>query len=166
MDKLKALMDKKKGEKALDPMDKEAKMNMLKALHKEMTGMMSDELKNPASVKKVEVAAPDKEGLKAGLDKAKEVVEGNAGDTPDHGGFGLDGIDSGEENGEEHDVTHGMEHEAEAGEPHDSDPEDGKEPGSEIIGDQIAHEGAEGELSDEEIQHLESLLAKMKGKRK
>lgn len=62
---------KKKAEKGetISPADKSAKLSVLDALDK----MMDDE--NAAGMKKVTVMAPDKEGLEAGLEKAKDVVE-------------------------------------------------------------------------------------------
>lgn len=54
----------------------DAKMNMLKDLRKMAGNMMGEDLKGKMDgMKKVTVAAPDEESLKAGLDKAKEVVE-------------------------------------------------------------------------------------------
>lgn len=75
---LKKLMEKKQGGK-MDPEYKSAKMGVLKELHKTMGGMMGDDVKG---LKKVTVAAPDKAGLKLGLSKAEEVVEG---EQPDEG---------------------------------------------------------------------------------
>lgn len=62
---------KKKAEKGdyISESDKAAKLSVLDALDK----MMDDE--NAAGMKKVTVMAPDKEGLEAGLEKAKDVVE-------------------------------------------------------------------------------------------
>lgn len=67
----KVMADKKKEQGDLDPTYKDAKMSMLQALLHEMHGMMGQDLHG---LKKVEVAAPDKQGLSAGLDKAKELV--------------------------------------------------------------------------------------------
>jgi len=62
-------MDKKK-------MMSDAKMNMLKDLRKMAGNMMGEDIKGKMDgMKKVTVAAPDEESLKAGLEKAKEVVE-------------------------------------------------------------------------------------------
>ena len=56
-------------------MKSEAKMKMLQELKKMTSGMMGGELKGKMdSMKKVTVAAPDSEGLKAGLDKAKAAL--------------------------------------------------------------------------------------------
>lgn len=73
MDMLKKAMEKKKKE----PMDenyKNAKMSALKDLHGEMGKMIG------GGMKQVSVAAPDKEGLLKGLDKAEEVLD----EMPEH----------------------------------------------------------------------------------
>lgn len=71
---LKKLIEMKKGGPAMDPKQKEAKMSMLQALKAEMSGMMKEDLQHPG-MKKVEIAADDKEGLAHGLDKAKEMID-------------------------------------------------------------------------------------------
>jgi len=74
MEKLMKLMEKKKQEgKQMDPMYKESKMSMLKALKDEMTGMMKSDL-SPEKMKEVKVASNSTEGLAKGLDKAKELI--------------------------------------------------------------------------------------------
>lgn len=76
MDKLMKLMEKKKAEgKELDPMKAKAKMDMLEALHKEMSDMMASDLHGDHKMAKAEIMAPDKEGLKMGLEKAKEALD-------------------------------------------------------------------------------------------
>lgn len=64
---------KKKG-KELDPNEKEAKMGVVKELSRQASSMLSDKSKPKA---KVEVAANSKEGLKEGLEKAEELLEGD-----------------------------------------------------------------------------------------
>lgn len=59
-----------------DP-EKQAKLSALKEAHKMASDMMSDSLKSsrsPAGMKKVTVASDSKEGLKAGLDKAEDML--------------------------------------------------------------------------------------------
>jgi hypothetical protein len=58
-------------------MKKQAKLDLLKDLRKMAMGMInSDEGEEmPEHMQKVMVAAKDKEGLEAGLDKAKQVLE-------------------------------------------------------------------------------------------
>lgn len=60
----------------IDPTEKEAKLAAIKGMRKMAGDMMADDMK---SMKKVTVAAPDQEGLEAGLEKAKEVVESEEG---------------------------------------------------------------------------------------
>lgn len=70
MDKFKKMMMKKAKEgKFLSDSDKEAKMDILSELKELASDAMGSDLK------KVTVAADSAEGLKAGLEKAKEVVE-------------------------------------------------------------------------------------------
>lgn len=75
MDKMKEKLMKhlaKKGKK-LEPLAQEAKTKVLSDLKK----YAQDEMKNnlDSSVKKVTVASDDKEGLKEGLEKAKEMLD-------------------------------------------------------------------------------------------
>ena len=53
-------------------MKKDAKLCVLKELRKMASDMMGEDLKG---MKKVTVAAPDKASLKAGLEKAEEMME-------------------------------------------------------------------------------------------
>jgi len=68
---MKELLGKKS--KEADPLKKEAKLKALKELRAMATGMGGNDVK--AGLEKVTVAAPDKDSLKMGLDKAKEVVD-------------------------------------------------------------------------------------------
>ena len=61
-----------KPDKEQDSMKKESKLKALKALRKMASDMESEDIKG---IRKVTVAAPDKEGLEKGLEKAKEIVE-------------------------------------------------------------------------------------------
>ena len=70
----KLLEKKKKDGEKLDPMYKSSKMSMLKALKDEMNGMMKNDLED-GKLKKIEVASDSEEGLKAGLDKAQDVID-------------------------------------------------------------------------------------------
>lgn len=138
-DKMKKLMEKKQDGKELDPTYKDAKMSMLQALRDEMNGMMKDDLQGH-SMKKVEVAASDKAGLKHGLEKAQEII----GDSDGPEGEDVSGVKS----PDMYDVSPEMEEEAS---------ESGQEESSE-------DEGSEG-LSEEEQAELERLMAKAKMKR-
>ncbi len=66
--------------KHMSKMDVEAKKDVLKELlemaMEEMRGANKRGLDEAMSMKKVSVMAPDKEGLKQGLEKAEEVIEG------------------------------------------------------------------------------------------
>jgi hypothetical protein len=75
-------MDKKKKELSMDKM---AKMDMLKALRKMALDMINegDAGEEMDALQKVTVAAKDKEGLKAGLEKAEEVLEKMPGEEDD-----------------------------------------------------------------------------------
>lgn len=65
------LMEKKKG-KELDSVEQEARLNVLDDLRKVAMDEMGERLKG---LKKITVAAEDKEGLKQGLEKAEEILE-------------------------------------------------------------------------------------------
>jgi hypothetical protein len=69
MNKMLEKLMEKKGKAKMDPEYKTAKMGVLKSLHGEMGKMMGEDVKG---LKKVTVAAPDKESLKAGLEKPLE----------------------------------------------------------------------------------------------
>lgn len=71
MKELKEALGKK--DRKPDEDKKQAKLAALKDLRSEMRGMMGGDL--VGKMNKVTVAAPDKEALAEGLDKAKEVVE-------------------------------------------------------------------------------------------
>lgn len=73
---LEKLMEKKKKEGSeMEPMYKDSKMSMLKALRDEMSGLMKGELAGD-KMHEVQVASDSPEGLKEGLEKAEDVVEG------------------------------------------------------------------------------------------
>lgn len=65
-------MNMKKKGKMLSDEEKEAKMSVIKAMRDEAQDQMGGKL---ASMKKVTVASPDAQGLKEGLDKAKELID-------------------------------------------------------------------------------------------
>lgn len=70
MDKFDKMLEKKG--KKISPVEQKAKRDVLSDLHGQASDMMGDKL---AGLKKVSVAAPDKEGLAAGLEKAGELLE-------------------------------------------------------------------------------------------
>lgn len=149
MKNLEKLMDKKKDGKPLDENYKAAKMSMLEALRDHMSDMMKGDLVDHKNKAAVQVAADNKDDLAAGLDKAKELVGGDSDEGDDSQGLDLGSDD-----------IQGM-----AGSDEDSKDEDGQEPGEKMIADMIAHEGAEDELSPQDIDALMELLQKMKMKK-
>ena len=66
------LMKKAKEGKTISPEKAKEKMSVLDELSSMMGGEMADKLKG---MKKVSVMAKDDEGLKAGLEKAEEVLD-------------------------------------------------------------------------------------------
>lgn len=68
---LEKLMEMKKGKKPLSENEKKAKMSAVKDLSSIAKEAMSDGMKG---LKKVTVASNDEEGLKSGLEKAKELL--------------------------------------------------------------------------------------------
>ncbi len=74
MDKIKSLLAKKLKEgKKVKPEEMGAKKSVLQELRADMADKMGSKL---GGLKKVSVAAPDAEGLKKGLEKAEDLVEG------------------------------------------------------------------------------------------
>lgn len=71
MDKLEKLLMKKKAGKEMSPIEREAKMGVVGDMRKMASEAMGDKLKG---LQKVTVAAPDKDGLEMGLDKAQELL--------------------------------------------------------------------------------------------
>ncbi len=72
-DMLKKLMEKKmKSGKQLSDSEQEAKMSVLNQLKNSMDDVMSEKANG---LKKVSVMSDSEEGLKAGLDKAKDIVQ-------------------------------------------------------------------------------------------
>jgi len=95
MEMLKKLKSLKGGKDCeMDPMEKDAKKSVLSSLRSEAMGAMKEPLQG---LKKVSVAADSPEGLKSGLEKAEEIVEGQA------GGFG-EIADDGEDREPENDM--------------------------------------------------------------
>lgn len=62
-----------KMKKDMMPHEKKAKMSVLEELQKQAADAMGGKLDG---VKKVSVMAPSKEGMKEGLEKAEEILEG------------------------------------------------------------------------------------------
>jgi len=84
MDALKKIMEKKiSKEGEMEPSKKKAKMELLQELRSMAEGMMKEDLDgHMGALKKVTVASDSKEGLKEGLEKAEEVVEGDEEELP------------------------------------------------------------------------------------
>lgn len=61
--------------KAIDPVEKEAKLAAIKGMRKMAGDMMANDAK---SMKKVTVAAPTEKGLELGLEKAEDLVSDEA----------------------------------------------------------------------------------------
>lgn len=56
--------------------DLESKMEVLKQLHQMMTDVLGDDLdSDPMEMEKVEIMAPDEEGLEEGLDVAQQMMK-------------------------------------------------------------------------------------------
>lgn len=139
MEKFHKLLKKKMDEgKELSPVDKEAKMGVLKDLHKMASDSMSDKLHG---LKKVTVAAPDEKGLEHGLDKAKQIVN----DMPEM----LDKAESGHEGLEDSEEEHH--------EDLDDDNEEGEDPEHQ--------EAVLGEHDDESEESIDAQLADLMKKK-
>lgn len=133
MDVLKKLKEMNKGKKELSPVQKEAKMNVVKELRDFANEALSQRLKD--SGKKVVVGSDSKEGLEAGLDKAKQMLH----QQPD------DGSDMG-------DLSHEQNHEL----------EDTEAPEMEQAEEESEYEPKhESELSEDDLdKKIQDLLAK------
>jgi hypothetical protein len=79
---MKKLLEKKKSKGMLSDEESSAKMSVLKNLRGKSNESLAEKLKG---AKKVSVMSDSEEGLKAGLDKAKEIVESEPSelDSPD-----------------------------------------------------------------------------------
>lgn len=75
MEKFKEMLLKKKAQQKgkVDPSKLEAKANIMRSLSDELGKDISEDLKG---LKKVTVASDSEEGLKEGLEKAEDVLEG------------------------------------------------------------------------------------------
>lgn len=135
---LQELLKKKKPNKDMDPVHKSAKMSVLKDIRDMAANDMGGDLKD---MKKVTVASPDEEGLKMGLDKAKDLVDEHKDDAEDAADDGDDEVAEGEGS------------------------EEGKPGAEKILEQEIDHEASEGDLSDEEIDELIALLESKKAKK-
>jgi hypothetical protein len=71
MDKMKKMLEKKKGHKLSD-VERDAKMSVVNNMKDMASSMMGDHIKG---LKKVTVASDSKEGLQSGLDKAKDLMD-------------------------------------------------------------------------------------------
>lgn len=136
MEKFEKLLEKKaKSQKPMSNVEKDAK---LRAIH-EMRKMATDEMALPLKgIKKVTVASDSPEGVKKGLEKAKEMLGHEAGPEA----HALDEAMPGHEESEELETS--AEHEAEG----------------------VEGEAAEEEMSPEEIQaKIDELQALLKAKK-
>lgn len=148
MDKFNQLMMKKKEEgKMLSPVEKDAKMGVLKELHKMASDSMSDKIKG---LKKVTVAAPDEKGLEAGLDKAKDLVSQEHGMVEDaeDGDNQPDDLFAGGDTEEKEEMHHAD---------LDDDNEEGESPEHQ---DEVMGEHEPEESDDELAAKIKELLAK------
>lgn len=73
MDKMKKMLDKKKDKGKMSDVQRDAKMSVVKDMKDMASEMMGDKIKG---MKKVSVASASGEGLKEGLDKAREMISG------------------------------------------------------------------------------------------
>lgn len=159
MDELKGLADKASKKSMKEPeqdMASKAKMAVLQHIHKMASDAMGDDYMgdhggdDDLSQNKAVVSADSREGLEKGLNKAADLVS-------KHGEpLGTNAMDDEGDEGDE-----SMEDSME-----DASPADASAPkASSMIGDQIKHEGDEGELSDDELDGLIAELQSRKMKK-
>lgn len=148
--KFQKLLEKKKKEgKSLSDVEKEAKMGVVDDMKKMAMDEMSNDLHR--GLKKVTVASGDKEGLKKGLDKAKELLDKAPGEeeSPEH-----EAQESSEEEAAEHEEP-GLEDKNED----DIDEDDSVAPGDEQNSPRPLKDLSDEEL-DREIERMRSEKAK------
>lgn len=92
----------KKKDKKIDGVEKDAKMSVLSSLRDMASEAMGDKLKN---LKKVTVASDSEEGLKKGLEKAEEIVEGGMPKMEDESEEETEELESSEEENEYSDMS-------------------------------------------------------------
>lgn len=134
MHKFEKLLEKKMKDKKshLDENSSKAKMSVLSNLKDDMAEMMKDRLHD--GLKKVTVASDSPEGIKAGLDKAKQIVGEMS---PAKAEKEAHEAEEGEEEGAEHEAAESPEME------------------------EKEHEGDEEEMSEEELDaKIKKLMAK------
>lgn len=136
-EKLMKMLEKKKAKK-IGPAEQKAKMGVLNELRDDMSSEMGDNLKGMMA-KKVSVMAGNKEDLKKGLDKAKQLV----GEMP---------------NGEESEMESPAHEAAESVEEERSEHEEEELP--ELQGDELAEAAL-----DDQIKELQKKLEKLKAKK-
>lgn len=145
----------KKGAKDLDPMEKDAKMGVIKELGRQAGSMMKDKI-HPAMVAKVASDTP--EGLKAGLDKAAGIASHVGNNVHEHDPEKL--VESAEE-----ELHADLDHDNEAGEsPEHQEMVMGDHPESEQP-DDAQMEAEHGDKSPEELDHHIQMLTALKHKK-
>lgn len=74
---MKELMEKlsMQEEPDMESSDLESKMEVLKQLHQMMSDILGNDLDGMGDMEKVEVMAPDQEGLEEGLETAQELMK-------------------------------------------------------------------------------------------
>ena len=108
-EKLMKMIEKKKAKK-LSPVEQKAKMGVLKELKDDMSSEMGGNLKDMMA-KKVSVMAGNKEDLKKGLEKAKELVGHMPGDSMEAEESGESAMEEAAESADEEmsEMAHGEE---------------------------------------------------------
>lgn len=77
MDKMKKMLEKKKQKGSMSDVEKDAKMSVVKDMRDMASAMAGDKIRG---MKKVSVASPSGEGLKAGVSEAKKLLDSQSED--------------------------------------------------------------------------------------
>lgn len=149
---MKAIMKKKRGDHdEIDKAEQEAMMGVLKDIHK----MASDDMGHDIhGLKKVSVASNSKEGLSAGLDKAKNMLS-----QEHHGSMHVNDEDADESSADMHPESrrHQLAKHADM-----SDEKDGMaDPHGDIDEEKEMHGYAEGGIIDHDVEHTDAPLNKL-----
>jgi hypothetical protein len=148
---LKAMMAKHKGGHDMSEDEKKAKMSVLQDLKSQAMEEMGHGLKG---IGKVAVASDSPEGLKHGLEKAKDMVDMADHEHDNDKDFGMMGLDSEKDENEPHEAGDAVEREADA---HSEDADEDSEavPGEEEHEAHMSHDEI-----DAEIERLKKLKQK------
>lgn len=157
-DKMKKMLDKKKGQGKMSEVEKDAKMSVVNHMKDMASKMMGDHVKG---LKKVSIASNSGEGLKEGLHKAEEILDSRSEDGHSSMHDSENEMDAAPE-GEVHDSGAGEYGKDMRDKTHDEYQEEAQETDAEKAAED---ESGEDDMDEEELNSkLEKLMALKKKK--